>query len=302
MENHKGVPAEETSNYLRQQFSRYKTSNLQGISPVDFERFLRSKIGVVSFAGEGYQEEELEQQRDLTLKYHWGHNHDFGTFKLAGRMGDRHFDLMTNFVNLFPIKIEDFKDKEVFDVGCWTGGTALLLAALGSKVLTIEEVHKYAQTTSFLAESFGISEQISIASHSLYDCNAHEYFDQFDIVYFPGVIYHLSDPVLALRILYNSLKVGGAILVESAGIKMEGSFGSFEGNRVYHNGTQENLSRGGWNWFCPSPDALHNMMREAGFENVQALWHEDSKRVYAYGEKLTQVGICKAGLSVPNIK
>ena len=40
---------------------------------------------------------------------------------------------------------------------------------------------------------------------------------KYDVAYFPGVIYHLSDPVLGLRRLYNGLSDGGACLVETAG-------------------------------------------------------------------------------------
>jgi hypothetical protein len=44
------------------------------------------------------------------------------------------------------------------------------------------------------------------------------------------------------------------------------------------------------------------MMREAGFDEIETLWHDGTRRVYGYGRKLSQIGICKAGLSVPKIK
>ena len=52
----------------------------------------------------------------------------------------------------------------------------------------------------------------------------------------------------------------------------------------------------------PSPSALARMMREAGFDENKTLWHDATGRVYGYGKKLSQVGICKAGLSVIDIK
>lgn len=116
-----------------------------------------------------------------------------------------------------------------------------------------------------------------------------------EIVHFPGVLYHLSDPVLGLRILFNALKVGGFILVESAGIDVREPFCRFWGNRPV-----QQDRRSGWAWFWPSPSALHRMMKEAGFDEVQTQWHEG--RVYGFGRKCSQVGICKAGLSVPGIR
>lgn len=287
---------------LQRKFGVYTTSNLKGITPEEFTKSIQSRIGTVDAQAEDYSENEIEQQRDLSIKFHWGHNHDFGNFKLEGKMGDRHINLLVNFLNLFPVSLDDFKGKYVFDIGCWTGGTTLLLAILADKVYAIEEVIKYAKTVSYLSQSFGISDHVSVKPLSIYECNSKEFYDKFDIVYFPGVIYHLSDPLLALRILFNSAKVGGFILIESAGINKEEPFCRFDGSLIWHSGTREKMNRGGWNWFMPSPSALYRMMREVGFDEIQTQWHNETNRVYGFGKKLSQVGICKAGLSVPNIK
>jgi hypothetical protein len=135
----------------------------------------------------------------------------------------------------------------------------------------------------------------------LYASGGEEFAGRFDIVFFPGVIYHLSDPVVALRILFNSLRVGGAILVEGAGIDTAKPYCRFDGGLTQRPTKKKPLSRGGWNWFVPSAGALHRMMREAGFEDVITLWPVDAKRVYGYGRKTAETGICRAGLSAPEI-
>jgi SAM-dependent methyltransferase len=287
---------------LRQRFEIYQARNLKGISPKDFSQYIQSQIGKIDGQSEGYSKDELERQRDLSIKFHWGHNHDFGEFKLKGKMGDRHIELLSNFIALFEVSLKDFDKKDVFDIGCWTGGTTLLLASLGSRVFAIEEVKKYADMVTFLAKSFGIEDRVTINPMSLYNCNSKEFHNRFDIVYLPGVIYHLSDLLIALRILFNSLKVNGIILIESAGINQREPFCRFDGSLIHGKGTRERLNQSGWNWFVPSPSALHRMMREAGFEENKTLWHHGTKRVYGYGRKVSQVGICKAGLSIPNIK
>ena len=289
-------------NTLKNKFDVYKTSNLKGITPDEFRKAIQSRLDVIDAQAEGYSEDEIEQQRDLSIKFHWGHNHDFGDFKCEGRMGDRHIDILANFIDLFPVALDDFKDKHVFDIGCWTGGTTLLLATLAKRVCAIEEVKKYAETVSFLADVFGIEDRVTVKALSIYHCNSEAFYEKFDIVYFPGVIYHLSDPLVALRILFNSLETGGFMLVESMGINSEEPVCRFDGSLIYHSGTKERLNRGGWNWFIPSPSALYRMMREAGFEEVQTAWHEGTTRVYGYGRKLSSVGICKAGLSVPSFR
>ncbi len=286
---------------LKKRFSAYQCKNLAGISVAEFEGVLNEKIGRIDSNVEGYGKHELQQQRDLSIKYHWGHNHDFGDFQLPGRMGDRHFELMAEFIENFPVDLATFENSDVFDIGCWTGGTTLLLHSLGSRILAIEEVRKYAQTVNFLVESFGIKDKVKCESKSLYNCNDPAFENRFDVAYFPGVIYHLSDPVLALRILFNSLKTDGEILVESAGIGSDEPVCRFEGNYVFRNGCREELNRGGWNWFLPSASALERMLIEAGFDAVQTFFKSDTNRVYGYGKKTRYVGICKAGFSVPEI-
>jgi len=290
---------------LQKRFKGYQTSNLHDISTEEFSHYVQSRIGTIDAQSEGYSDNELERQRDSSIKFYWGHNHDFGALKLEGRMGDRHINELAYFMALFPVSFEDFKNKNVLDVGCWTGGTTLVLASLSGKVFAIEEVKKYADMASFLVKAFGLSNRVSVNHLSLYDCNSEEFFDRFDIVYFPGVLYHLSDPLLALRILFNSLKVGGKILIESEGVEREEPFCRFDGSLIYREGTKEDLTRTGWNWFVPSPSALHRMMREAGFDDIDTLLYRSRKRrkrLYGYGKKIAQVGICKAGLSVPNIR
>ncbi len=292
--------AAETASLLRKKFSTYTTTNLKGITPTHFANVLHSKIGVVDAALEGYSAKELDRQRDFSIKFHWGHNHDFGEFRLEGRMADRHIELLANFVTFFPPTLDDFAGKHIFDIGCWTGGTTLLLAALAAEVYAIEEVKKYSETVRFLAESFDVVGQVTVDTRSLYRCNSEEFYDRFDIVYFPGVIYHLSDPLLALRILFNSLKTGGIICVESAGINNKQPLCRFEGSLINYSGTEELLNRGGWNWYLPSPSALYRMMLEVGFDEIETRWHRG--RVYGYGCKKVQKGICRAGLSVPDIR
>ena len=61
----------------------------------------------------------------MTIKFHWGHDHDFGDFKMEGMMGDRHIRLLSNFASLFPINLAEFEDKDVFDVGGRNGSSAV---------------------------------------------------------------------------------------------------------------------------------------------------------------------------------
>ncbi|MEL7092738.1 MAG: DUF1698 domain-containing protein [Pseudomonadota bacterium] len=260
-------------------------------------RALEARIGVVDWQEEGYA--SPDGQRDLSVKFHWGHNHRFSdAFALTGRMSDRHITLMAEFIESFGLPPDHFSNKDILDVGCWTGGTSLLLNALGAKrVQALEEVRKYANAAnSLFSDVYGLSD-VSCANISLYQFEAGTY----DHVYFPGVVYHLSDPVLGLRRLYNRLRDGGDILVESQGIVGDGLHCRFDSNRAL-SGDVKDLNRGGWNWFSPTAACLGAWMETAGFEDVQVYYSDVAKnRVFGYGRRNGFRDITRAGLSVRDI-
>jgi len=259
---------------------------------------LLDQVGTIDAEVEGLS--TTENQRDLSIKFRWGHNHRFNDdLSISGQMTDRHIKLMAEFMVRNKLPLDHFEGKSVVDVGCWTGGTLLLLKALGAeKVLALEEVQKYAKTASRLAHDVYELEGVTCEGTNLYSLETEM---KYDIIYFPGVIYHLSDPVVALRRLFNACKDGGEIFVESAGLHSSKPISAYDGNRVYYSGSKENMNRGGWNWFLPSSSCLDRWMLEAGFEEMDCYYSYASYRVFGYGKRKKHVEITRAGLSVPDM-
>lgn len=287
---------------MRHQFNA-KFALSDGSPELDRARALVAQIGTVDAAQEGY--EDATHQRDLSVKFHWGHNHRFtADLTVPGRMGDRHFQMAAEFFEGFQLPDDHFAGKSILDIGCWTGGTTLTLKQLGAgKITAFEEVRKYAQTAQALCRDVYGFDDVTCQGTSLYDLRATGDQGQYDCVYIPGVVYHLSDPVLALRHLFNQLKDGGDILVESMGIDHDGMMCAFAGNTA-NNGSKEDMNRGGWNWFCPSARCLGSWLHTAGFEDVQFFrspFHKHS-RVFAYGKRKAYRDITRAGLAIPDVR
>ena len=260
---------------------------------------LLARIGTIDWSGEGYQSPGY--QRDLSIKFHWGHNHRFDSdLAVKGRMGDRHISVAAEFLEGFGLPETHFQNKAVLDVGCWTGGTTLMLKMLGAgEILVLEEVRKYAEATNALAIGIYRFSDVECAPISLYNLEE----GQFDSVYLPGVIYHLSDPVLGLRCLFNRLCDGGDILIESAGIRHDQPMCWFKGSQTHFGETEEHdLNRGGWAWFWPSASCLAAWMLEAGFDDIRVFFSPASKRVFGYGRRTEYRDITRTGLSVVDIE
>jgi len=263
-----------------------------------FEQDIKNLIGKVDADIEKFQ--DPEQQRDLSIKFRWGHNHDFGSFKLDGQMGDRHINIIADFINYFDLPF-DLSGKKVLDVGAWTGGISLVLSAMGAEVYALEEVVKYSSTINYLASAFDIK-TLKSDPISLYKFDEH---DIYDYIIYSGVIYHVTDPVLSLRILFNALNDAGKIYIETFGINPGNNvqpLAVVEGPRNVRGGTKEELNRGGWNYFLPSKTGLYVWMDTAGFEDIRVSDMTANNRIYSCGTRKYHKDILRAGLSRPDIR
>jgi 2-polyprenyl-3-methyl-5-hydroxy-6-metoxy-1,4-benzoquinol methylase len=288
--------------FLRQLMSRYTTAQLRGVGPEEFRRHVEGFRQIRDHAMEGYT--DPQRQRDLSIRFHWGHNHDFGSFVMSGRMENRHLWILSTFMDVFRALPRQLQGMRVLDIGCWTGGTSLLLAAMGAEVVAIDEVRKYVDALNYLRDSFGIP-NLQARCMSLYQCGLEEFQNAFDYVLFAGVLYHVSDPVLACRLTFNCLRDGGTLLLETdamVGVPPELALLKYWGPTVCaDHGSQDELNRSGWNWFVPSPAALKQMILDVGYTDVR-LGDAKENRLFAVACRKQHVDMLRAGLSVPGVR
>lgn len=190
-----------------------------------------------------------EQFRDFFL---WGHDHDFGHgVSRSGAMGTRHIEISTESIQMGFLP-KDLKGKKVLDIGCWSGGDLLVLSGMGADVSAIEEHKKSAASATRLMELLGCSSKIHTTSTYQDDP---DWRQQFDIIYCSGVLYHVTDPVLFLRICFSYLKPGGRLIIETKG------WGENTESACHYSGSAIK----GWNYFAPTPSAMARWYFDVGF-------------------------------------
>lgn len=233
----------------------------------------------------GYWHENSEQ--DFVDFFTWGHDHHFGFgHTRQGAMSTRHIEIVSESVQ-YGFLDANLSGKEILNVGCWTGGDLLALAGMGATMTAIEEHKGSAAAANRLCELVGA--KVPITSDSLYTEND-AWRQKFDAVYISGVIYHVTDPLLALRICFSYLKEGGCIVVETKASSMEGSYCEYAGT----------LEKG-WNWYAPTKDALGRWLVDAGFpdDSVELLVRSNG-RLLAAATKSTKARLPeKSGFSRP---
>lgn len=260
--------------------------------------YAAERIGRFDAVSEGYLEDD--RQRDLSVTFHWGHDHPLdGETVIPGRMGRRHVAILARFMDAFGLE-RDLSGLRVLDIGAWTGGMSLILAALGARVVALEEVRKYADTVNFLSELYGLRGRLACVPESLYDFLP-KHADAFDLIIYSGVIYHVTDPGLSLRLAFSALKDGGRCFVETAGHAAEESVCLYEGHAVHHSGTAEERNRGGWNYYIPSPSCLARWAADAGFQEVNVGPVVDD-RIHARLTRTAFTDFLRAGVSNTRVR
>ena len=175
---------------------------------------------------------------------------------------------------------------------------------MGAEVLAIEEVKKYVDALTYLKTAFAIP-NLEVRRLSLYECDAPELQDRFDYVLFAGVLYHVTDPVVALRLTFNCLKDGGSLLLETMASHLadtgNGIMEYWGPTGLTTPGTAEQLNRGGWNWFVPSRQAIAQMLADVGFTDVRTT-PVHNQRAFATARRVQHVDILRAGLARPSLR
>lgn len=171
--------------------------------------------------------------------------------------------------------------KRILEIGTWDGPMAYKLKSLGCDVVATD-IQDPTHT------GFEITGKITGLNVPYVRCSVYElpkHFEQeFDVVLFLGVFYHLKYPILAFERIAQVLKPGGRVLVMGSGVSHR--FETLEGKEISAIECEEfrrTLDRmdaagvplclaypgtfvKGDNWFMPNRTALKGWMTAAGFK------------------------------------
>jgi tRNA (mo5U34)-methyltransferase len=102
-------------------------------------------------------------------------------------------------LQIAPHVPEDLHGWRVLDVGCNAGFYSFELARRGADVLAIDHDEHYLAQARWACEVYGLQRQVEFRRLGVYGMARCK--EQFDLVWFMGVFYHLRYPLLALDVL-----------------------------------------------------------------------------------------------------
>ena len=190
----------------------------------------------------------------------WFHRIDLGGGIVTPGIDDSPAKLST-------LQLPRLKGKTVLDVGAWDGFFSFAAERAGaSRVVALDgpvwDNVTWGSKAGFELAREALGSRVEDLQMSVYDITP-ERVGIFDVVLFLGVLYHLEDPVLALKRL--AAVTGDLLVVETA---MDFVWTKRPAAAFY---PKKELSGDRTNWWGPNASAVIGMLEVAGFNDVKLL-------------------------------
>lgn len=179
----------------------------------------------------------------------------------------------------FPRNMTGYR---VLDIGCNAGFYSFEFAKRGADVLGVDIDPSYLRQAEWAKKKFKLDQKVRFRQMKVYELITLK--EQFDIVLFMGVFYHLRHPLLALDIVstlftdffvFQTLTLpGDDVYNTSADMKID------ERYLMYNHGWPkmafiENALEGDFtNWWAPNLACIEAMVRSCGMEVFKKPAHE----------------------------
>lgn len=204
------------------------------------------------------------EQTALQAQYGWGHTIDFGPFRKDGLLGDKYLELV-GLLDAWGWLPRDLSGAQIADIGCFTGGIAMLLAGRGAaRVWAIDEVPEHLAQAQVVQDAFGVR-NVTTVQTSLYDLERTIAPESLDVVVLSGVLYHLSDMLAGLIVVQRLLKPGGTVLIETNAV--EDFTHSYANFGRYFEGM----------WWQPTALAVLDMITHAGLGSGEVRFYKPGR-------------------------
>lgn len=204
-----------------------------------------------------------------------------------------HLNRMVDDLNL-P---DDMSGVTVLDIGSRDGFFSFQAERRGADVIAVD-------IQAIDEIGFGIARDILKSKAKFIQANIYDLTlekiggRQVDVIFFLGLFYHLRHPLLALDIIWNLLKPGGTLYLETAYLdeyflirddlvtSLESIHPSLCDTAILQYYRNDELNPGDYsNWFSPNRKALEDILFSAGFE--PQLLNKWESRILYKAEKST---------------
>jgi tRNA (mo5U34)-methyltransferase len=183
---------------------------------------------------------------------------------------------------LEPSLPQDLTGWSALDVGCNAGFYSFELARRGAQVVGIDHDPRYLAQATWARSIFGLDERVELRCMTVYDLARRK--EQFDLVLFMGVLYHLRYPLLGLDIVSAAtrrlLVFQTLTTAETPATRLPEDVPISERNRLVEQDwpsmsfVEQRFAGDETNWWIPNSACVEGLARSAGLEVLARPGHE----------------------------
>lgn len=171
----------------------------------------------------------------------------------------------------------DLSGKKILDIGAWDGEVSFELEARGAEVVALDIQDP--DNTGFNVACKILGSNVRYVRASVYDLGK-VLSEQFDIVFYFGVYYHLKDPITSFECIQKVLKSDGILYFDGECLLnyAEKLDGTPDGNLNIAELAKSEVPitlcyprrfKSQENWFVPNAACLNSWLMAAGFQEMQ---------------------------------
>lgn len=205
---------------------------------------------------------DLEKLKNEITKIKWYHQIDLGNGIITNGKSN-------NVIVLKNMKLDhDLTGKTVLDVGAWDGFFSFEAERRGAKRILAIDSHSWNGSGWGSKEGFNLARRILNSKVEDMEIDVLDItpnkIGKFDIVFFIRVLYHMIDPLLALKkiVSVTEEKVILETLVDMLGTNRPAM--AFYPNSEINNDPT--------NWWAPNPQAVTAMLKYVGFKKIEMVY------------------------------
>jgi tRNA (mo5U34)-methyltransferase len=180
-------------------------------------------------------------------------------------------------LEIAPFVPPDLGGWRVLDVGCNAGFYSFELARRGASVLAIDSDERYLAQARWAAQQYGMGQQVEFRRLAVYEIARLR--EQFDLVWFTGLFYHLRYPLLALDLLarrtrrlmvFQTLTMpGDTVYEDTSDHPIEERTPLLDPGWPKLAFIEHRFSGDPTNWWVPNHAAVEAMLRSCGLRVLQ---------------------------------
>jgi tRNA (mo5U34)-methyltransferase len=177
---------------------------------------------------------------------------------------------------------DDLSGWRALDIGCNAGFYSFELARRGAHVVGIDLDERYLRQARWASGRLGLANRVEFRRRGVYELAREA--EQYDLILFMGVLYHLRHPLLALDLVASRARrlvviqtlttPGDATAEPPADLPIDGRDALLDPGWPKMAFVERRLAGDPTNWWAPTHACVEAMARSAGLEVVERPGHE----------------------------